>query len=106
LVRATGSSLAALLDFTYDQISDLHIAIDEVCGRILATSTPAPSRLEITFHIEDGSLRVEACGDTPIKQGEEFLNALSKRILDSVTQGMDLAQDDGVVCATFRLVKG
>ena len=106
LVRAAASALAALLDFTYDQITDLHIAIDEVCSRILATSTPPPSRLEVTFHIEGSMLRVEACGDTKIKKGADFLSPFSKAILNSVTQGMELSEADGVVCAAFRLVKG
>jgi hypothetical protein len=106
LVRATGTALAALLDFTLDQISDLELALTEVCSRIVATSSPAPSRLEITFYVEEDSLEVEARGDTPIKEGEEFLTSLSKAILDSVTQGMDLSETDGVVCATFRLAKG
>jgi hypothetical protein len=106
LVRATASALAALLDFTYDQISDLHLAIDEVCGRILATSNPSPTRLEVTFRVEGDTLSVEACGDTPIKPGEEFFSNLSRAILAAVTQGMDLTEADGVVCASFRLVKG
>jgi len=106
LVRATASALAALLDFTYDQISDLHLAIDEVCGRILATSNPRPSRLDVTFHVGDDALSVEACGDTPIRQGEEFFTTFSKAILDAVTQGTALSESDGVVCASFRLVKG
>ena len=62
--------------------------------------------MEITFHVEEDGLKVEACGDTPIKPGEEFLSTLSKAILDAVTQGMDVSQADGVVCATFRLSKG
>jgi hypothetical protein len=105
-VRATGSALAALLDFTFDQISDLQLALTEVCSRIVATSSPAPSRLEVKFNVEQQGLKVQACGDTPIKPGEEFLSSLSKAILDSVTQGLDLSQSDGVVCATFRLTKG
>ncbi len=105
LIRATASALAALLEFTYDQISDLHIAIDEVCGRILATSNPAPRQLEVTFRVDGDSLSVHACGDTPMREGEQFFTTFSKAILDAVAQGMQLTESDGVVCASFQLVK-
>ena len=56
------SGLAARLDFTYDQIMDLHIAIDEVCSRLLAT-TDAPAALEFRFSVDEGQLSFEARAD-------------------------------------------
>jgi serine/threonine-protein kinase RsbW len=106
LVRATGSALAALLDFTYDRITDLHIAIDEVCSRIMATSSPPPSHIEITFVIEDGSLEVIAKGDRPVKDGSEFLTSWSRAILESVTQGFEISQPDGATLISFQVAGG
>src|SRR3989442_13393596 len=80
LVRATASALAALLDFTYDRITDLHIAIDEVCSRIVATSDPAPNRLEVTFLVDPEGLSVSARGDAPLKPGAVLLNVWSETI--------------------------
>ena len=106
LIRATASALAALLDFTYDRITDLHIAIDEVCSRIMATSSPPPSHLEVTFVIDDGSMQVIAKGDAPVQEGSEFLTSWSRAILESVTQGFDISQPDGQALISFKLAGG
>jgi hypothetical protein len=106
LVRATATTLAALLDFTYDRLTDLHIAIDEICSRILATSSPRASRLEVTFTLEEGGIKLEASGDTPLKPGEEFLTTWSKAILDSVAEQMDSGVRDGITFASLRILRG
>jgi serine/threonine-protein kinase RsbW len=106
LVRATATSLAAMLDFTYDRITDLHIAIDEICSRILATSTPRARRLEVTFTIEADSLRIQACGDAPARPDTPFLTTWSRAILESVTDGVEITSPDDIACATFSLAKG
>jgi len=106
LVRATATTLAALLDFTYDRLTDLHIAIDEVCSRILATSSPHASRLEVIFTLDQGGMNIEASGDSPLKSGEEFLTTWSKAILDSVAEHMQVALNDGVAAASFRIPRG
>jgi hypothetical protein len=106
LIRATATTLAALLDFTYDRLTDLHIAIDEVCSRILATSSPRASRLEVTFTLEEGGIKLDAAGDTPLKPGEEFLTTWSRAILDSVTEQMEVGLRDGVSVATLRIPRG
>ena len=106
LVRATATSLAALLDFTYDRITDLHIAIDEVCSRIMATSTPPASRIEVTFTIGDDSLQIQAYGDTPARADVPFLTTWSRAILESVTTGIEVAPPDDVACAVFSVARG
>jgi serine/threonine-protein kinase RsbW len=106
LVRATASALAARLDLSYDRIMDLHIAIDEVCSRIRATSNPAPSRLEVKFQVEGNALTVSARGDTKLKEGGAFLSPWSATILESVTDGTELDDDEGVVRMTFRVGRG
>jgi anti-sigma regulatory factor (Ser/Thr protein kinase) len=106
LVRATATTLAALLDFTYDRLTDLHIAIDEICSRILATSSPRATRLEVTFTIEADGIRIEAAGDSPIKPGEEFLTSWSKAILESVTGEVEVEVSDGAAVATLRIPRG
>jgi serine/threonine-protein kinase RsbW len=106
LVRAAASALAAQRDFTYDRITDLHIAIDEVCSRILATTGPKATRIEVTFTVEEEGLRISACGDTPLRAGASFLTSLSKAIFDSVTHGVEILERQGVACATFLVPRG
>ena len=102
LIRATASGLAARLDFTYDRITDLHIALDELCSRILATSEPPPSRLEVAFELAGDGLRVTAKGDSPLKDGAAFLNPWSKMILESVTDGIDVVEGVAAARVVFR----
>jgi hypothetical protein len=106
LVRATASALAARLDLSYDRIMDLHIAIDEVCSRIRATSDPPPSRFEVTFRVEGNTLSVSARGDTKLREGGAFLSPWSATILESVTDGTELEDEEGVVRMTFRVGRG
>ncbi|HEX8098924.1 MAG TPA: ATP-binding protein [Actinomycetota bacterium] len=103
LIRASASALAAHLDFTYDRITDLQIAIDEVCSRIMATSNPPATHLEVTFSIDERTLRVSAAGDRPLREGEDFLTTWSKAILDSVTDGVEIARQDGVHRVSFEV---
>jgi serine/threonine-protein kinase RsbW len=41
VVRQAVASVAARLDFTFDAIDDLRIAVDEACASLLSISTPA-----------------------------------------------------------------
>jgi serine/threonine-protein kinase RsbW len=43
VLRAVASSLAARLDFPYDDIDDLRISIDEACAQLLAVGGRAPT---------------------------------------------------------------
>jgi hypothetical protein len=106
LARATASALAARLDFTYDRLTDLHIAIDEVCGRVLATSDPPARHLELTFEPMETGLRISVKGDGSLKPGAQFLNSWSKIILDSVVQDLQIQQEEGgPVSASFVLAR-
>lgn len=106
LVRAAATSLAARLDLTYDRITDLHIAIDEVCSRLMATGDPAPTRLDVRFDVGAGGLRITATGNTPRKEGSQFLNRWSEMILESVTDSIQISENGGLVAATFAVGRG
>jgi serine/threonine-protein kinase RsbW len=43
VLRAVASSLAARMDFPYDDIDDLRISIDEACAQLLAVRGRAPT---------------------------------------------------------------
>ena len=106
LARATATALAARLDFTYDRLMDLHIAIDEICSRILATSVPPASRLEVTFDLQDGALRISARGDSPLGTKTPFLTSWAKTILDAVTDEIEVGDVEGAAYATFSVARG
>ncbi|MFN2589379.1 MAG: hypothetical protein ABR518_01235 [Actinomycetota bacterium] len=106
LARATATALAARLDFTYDRLMDLHIAIDEVCGRVLATSDPPVRSLRLTFDVVDDGLRITVAGESPVKAGAEFLNPWSKLILESVASELQVGRDGEPIDVRFMVNRG
>jgi len=62
LARLTASSVAARIDFGYDEIEDLRLAIDELCTACASGAGPL-SRLHLCFESSDDSLRVECVVD-------------------------------------------
>jgi anti-sigma regulatory factor (Ser/Thr protein kinase) len=106
VVRATASALGALVELTYDRITDLHIAIDEVWSRILATSGPRATRVEFSFRLEEGGLAVTARADAPMRPGATFLTGWSETILRSVTDDIRIDQVDGAALVLFRVSRG
>ncbi len=103
MVRAAASALAATLGFSYDRITDLHIAVDEVCSRIQATSAPKPTRLEVIFDVDDEGLLVSASGDAALRPGAVFLTEWSRAILAAVTDRIEVAGADDPAGATFAV---
>lgn len=54
VLRTAVASVAARLDFTYDAIDDLRIAVDEACAHLLGVSSSAGTMtLRITPHGRD-----------------------------------------------------
>jgi serine/threonine-protein kinase RsbW len=87
LARTIGASVAARADFTYDEIADLRLAIDELCLSLLERSTPT-GRIEILYTLEDETLRVSATisGGSPLDDPDRDVAAreFSERILDAL----------------------
>jgi len=96
--------LAARLDFTYDRLMDLHIALDEVCGRVLATSDPPATRLELTFEPDEAGLTATVSSDGRLKPGGPFLNPWSQMILEAIAEDLHVRPSSGEpVVVRFRV---
>lgn len=103
LVRAAASAVAVALDFTYDRITDLHIALDEVSSRIMATSARSACLLEFVLEPDGQGLRVLAGGDAPFREGTVFLTDWSRTILGAVADEIDVSLNGGRQSASFRV---
>jgi serine/threonine-protein kinase RsbW len=57
VVRAAATGLAAQLHFTYEQIDDLRIAVDEACTQLLARRGSAET-LAVDYDVDQAGLRV------------------------------------------------
>jgi serine/threonine-protein kinase RsbW len=106
LVRAAATALACLADFTYDRITDLHIALDEVCARVLATSEGAPGRLEVTFTVEENGIRFEVRGDRPVRAGAAFLTEWSRLILEALAAEVEVGSGDRGAAVSVAIRRG
>lgn len=106
LARATATALAARLDFTYDRLMDLHIALDEAGARVLAVTEPPPLALEFRFDLSPDGLDISVSADARLKPGAEFLNPWSKLILESVASNLDVHDDGDAVGMRFAVKRG
>ncbi|MFL5766493.1 MAG: ATP-binding protein [Actinomycetota bacterium] len=89
LLRAAVGSVAARVDFTYEAIDDLRIAVDEACARILSVpGTPTTLLLRITP--EPTGIEVVAYTDGEAEEWppERFEESLTAKILDALTDGV------------------
>lgn len=102
LARVTAAGLAGRLGFSYDEIEDLRLAIDELCFG-LTGPTGRHGTVELVYSIAPGSLKVEGHGrflEDIIPIG---LTDLSRVILSALVDEHDLAPGpDG---PRFRLLK-
>jgi serine/threonine-protein kinase RsbW len=62
LLRAVAASLAARLEFTYDRIEDLRLAVSEACSTLLALPWDAEI-LVLRAYASDGKVTAVVCTD-------------------------------------------
>jgi hypothetical protein len=102
LARVTAAGLAGRLGFSYDEIEDLRLAIDELCFG-LTGPTGRHGTVELRYVLEESSLSVEGNGHflediTPIA-----LTDLSRIILGALVDEHTLGS--GAEGPYFKLVK-
>jgi serine/threonine-protein kinase RsbW len=104
VVRAAATGLAAGLDFTYEQIDDLRIAVDEACAQLIAHRAGA-STLRVAYSVETAALRVEVTvdgaggGEPPDPLPRD---TFSWQILGAVVDEIDERIDAGELLLAFR----
>src|SRR5437899_7416163 len=96
LARLTVAGVASRMGFTYDEVEDLRIAIDELCFSLVGTRG-RPGTIALTYSLLPEGLLVEGTGvfddDTEI---QPTLSPLSQQILQAVVDEHELATgEDG-----------
>ena len=114
LVRLTAAGLASRLGFTFDEVEDLRIAVDELCFQLLGGAGNGhgegdgdPSRadelrtMDLTYSAGADSITIT--GRTGLTGPVPAPSDLSEQILDALVDEHEVSGGDGVVM--FRLKK-
>lgn len=107
LVRLTAAGMASRLRFTFDEVEDLRIAVDELCFHLLGTDNgddipPGDDRtMELIYSADTDSITIT--GRTGLSGSLPEPSELSEQILDALVDEHEVSGTDGMV--TFRLMK-
>ena len=104
LVRLTAAGLASRLGFTFDEVEDLRIAVDELCFHLLggAGATNGDSRtMDLSYSADADSITI--MGRTGLTGPVPETSELSEQILDALVDEHEVSGGQGVIM--FRLKK-
>jgi hypothetical protein len=94
LARLAGSGLASRLGFSWEEVEDLRLAIDELCYALVGPED-GDGRLRIVFRISEPlSLEVRGWRE-PASAEAPALSELSRRILDALVDDHGHSEDNG-----------
>jgi serine/threonine-protein kinase RsbW len=101
LARVTAAGLASRLGFSFDEVEDLRLAIDELCYG-LTGSSGRDGTVHVRFLLGPDSLLIEGAGHFRI-DSQPVLSELSEVILTALVDEHELGI--GPEGPTFRLLK-
>jgi hypothetical protein len=102
LARVTAAGLASRIGFSFDEVEDLRLAIDEMCFGLTGTQGRVGT-VHVRYLVLDGSLEVEGEGHFDDEQRRPELSELSEVILTALVDEHELIADGDK--PRFRLVK-
>jgi len=108
-VRLTAAGLASRLGFTFDEVEDLRIAVDELCFHLLGDADNGdgwstggePRTMDLTYSASADSITIT--GRTGLTGPVPEASDLSEQILDALVDEHEVSGGDGVI--VFRLRK-
>lgn len=103
LARVTATGLASRLGFTYDEVEDLRLAIDELCFTLIG-SKGRPGLLKLRYLLSGTALEVEGVGHFEDGNGAApTLSDLSKQILSALVEHHEVRRNgDGLPSFELR----
>jgi len=100
LARLTAAGVASRVGFSYDDVEDLRIAVDELCY-LLVGAEGRPGGIMLRFTVDDAELVIVGEG-TARPEPVEFAE-LSEQLLSALVDEYRIDQDDDAVA--IRLVR-
>jgi|FLYN01.1.fsa_nt_gi serine/threonine-protein kinase RsbW len=103
VLRAVVASVAARLDWSFDEIEDLRLMVDEACSRLVGPAGGAGT-LRLRVIIEDGGLTIEASTDRRVDRwpSADPGQALSRQLLSALADEVRFAPVDGRPSVVLR----
>jgi serine/threonine-protein kinase RsbW len=106
LVRLTAAGMASRLGFTFDEVEDLRIAVDELCFHLLGNDDdliPSDEGRTMDLVYSAGADSITITGRTGLSGAIPEPSDLSEQILDALVDEHEVSGSDGMVI--FRLKK-
>lgn len=107
LVRLTAAGMASRLGFTFDEVEDLRIAVDELCFHLLGNDDddliPSDEGRTMDLVYSAGGDCITITGRTGLSGAMPEPSELSEQILDALVDEHEVSGGNGTV--TFRLKK-
>jgi anti-sigma regulatory factor (Ser/Thr protein kinase) len=101
LARVTATGLASRLGFTYDEVEDLRLAIDELCFALIGNKGRM-GQVSLRYLMVGNGLQVEGVGEFADDGPPAKLTDLSRQILAALVDDYDVGTGGA---SSFRLVK-
>jgi serine/threonine-protein kinase RsbW len=105
VARAAATGLAAQLQFTYEEIDDLRIAVDEACTQLLARRGSATT-LNIAYHLADAELQVDVSIEAADRGDPLERDTFAWQILSAMTDEVREQAEAGRLWLSFRKAGG
>lgn len=102
VARLTAAGLASRLGFSFDEVEDVKIAVDELCFALVGTKG-REGTLTLVYQLQADSLVIEGTGDFPGQDVHAATGELSRLILSAVVDHHEVVDGDGAV--RFKLTK-
>ena len=101
LARVTASGLASRMGFSYNEIEDLRLAVDELCHAVIGPAG-RPGVLDLRFVVEDDGLCVEGAGHFDPGGPPPGLSLLAHQILSALVDEHDVRDGEAGPVVWFR----
>ncbi|MBW3574341.1 MAG: anti-sigma factor [Actinobacteria bacterium] len=102
VARLTAAGLASRLGFSFDEVEDLKIAVDELCFAMVGTRG-GEGNLTLDYRLDGDGIIIEGTSDMPASPRADATGELSDLILSAVVDDYEVSSDDASM--RFRLRK-
>jgi serine/threonine-protein kinase RsbW len=95
VLRSVVATVAARLDFPFDAIEDLRIAVDEACAQLLAVGRAEARTLRLRITPSSDGMHLVASTDARAAWPPGAERTLAWQVIEALADGADFETEDG-----------